>query len=174
MVSPLGLTVISMILILKRCDDLIKDIDKELASLSPCMRDQLAGDLNKFKRVLQGVKNGIASKSENLEIYHYDFGSGSDARGRAKPAYGFWYDGWIAINDGMKPFWQTTTSEDLDSLVFHELTHLYGTEDDDSAGDLMNAHTLDKMIGPERTVSGNPIYTFMKRMAAEKCKQCPP
>ncbi len=158
----------------KRCDDLIKDIDKELASLSPCMRDQLAGDLNKLKKVLQGVKNGIASKSENLEIYHYDFGSGSDARGKAKPATGFWYDGWIAINDGMKPDWQTTTNDDLDSLVFHELTHLYGTEDDDSVGDLMNAHTIDNMIEPGRTVSGNTIYTFMKRKATEKCKQCPP
>ena len=31
-------------------------------------------------------------------------------------------------------------------LIFHELTHHYGTEDDDSQGVLMNAHTIDGLM----------------------------
>jgi hypothetical protein len=58
--------------------------------------------------------------------------------------------------------------EDMSELIFHELTHLYGTVDDDSRGDLLNAHTIDGTIRDGSTVSGNPIYKFDKRTVSEQ------
>ena len=34
----------------------------------------------------------------------------------------------------------------LDALIFHELSHHFGTEDDDSEGTLFNAHVLDDLF----------------------------
>ena len=161
----------SLLRVSTRCDDMIKDIDKELASLSPCMRKHVNGELQKLRKVFQDVKSGISSWNEDLDIYHYDFGGNSNAEAKADdPPF---LDPWIAFNDGIKSSWQSLSNEDLDILFFHELSHLYGTEDDDSYGDLMNAHTIDTLMLPGQTVSGNVMYKAMKRRAAKACK-CPP
>ena len=62
----------------------------------------------------------------------------------------------IYLNDGVRGSWSTVSQDDLVELLFHELTHLAGSEDDDSEGLLGNAHNIDDMINGSFT--GNSIW----------------
>jgi hypothetical protein len=57
----------------------------------------------------------------------------------------------------------------FDSYVFHELLHLANANiiDDDSKGDLYNAHSIQGMINSG--IAGNTFYAHAKREAAKKC-----
>ena len=146
------------------------EIDRELASLSPAVARRLRPELMKLRAVLGKVVKGINSTEENLELYHYDLGARySDAMAVAITAtIG---DNELRFNDAIptpNSHWETTLVSNFDELVFHELTHFYGTEDDDTAGLLMNAHTIQRMING--SVVDNPMYVNMKNQAIKECQ----
>ena len=149
-------------------DRLLAEIEKGTTRAVRMHAKRTRGTIECAETGLEGAEKGIASTSENLELYHYDYGGDADAITKSG---GWWWDAQIIFNDGVKPpKWCDMAPRSFDELFFHELTHIYGTEDDDSEGDLMNAHTIDGMINGN--VVGNPIYRHLKRLAREKCK-CP-
>ena len=95
--------------------------------------------------VLISIRNGALSHTDNLELYHYGLHWDLDARTKAGC---LWWDPWIVFNDAAwpPPAWNKMSSPSFDQLLFHELTHLYGTEDADSIGDFLNAHTISKIF----------------------------
>jgi hypothetical protein len=111
------------------------------------------------------------SSSKALEFYHYDFGDAGEVRAKS------WRSTWLTdpeidLNDSksFSPSWDKLPNSELDELLFHELSHLFGTEDGDSVGMLMNAHTIDNMING--SFIGNPAYVYLKNQAHKHCADC--
>ncbi|MBC7078083.1 MAG: RHS repeat-associated core domain-containing protein, partial [Synergistales bacterium] len=153
----------------------IKEIDLEMSSLSQCMRCELGRELQALRNVLARVLNGIRSKKDVLRFFRYDLSSShpdSDAiQGPTFPIFSIigFPRPYIAFNQGIRPTWFERDVDWQDRILFHELTHMYGTVDDDSKGELMNAHTIMWLVVPGHSLRGNPVYNWMKTRAARKC-----
>jgi RHS repeat-associated protein len=180
--SQKTLVLTSMRLVKDRCRGLIREINAEMAKLpkNPFYGRARSG-LNDLFGVAQAIIDGFYSQEENLEIKHVTFGGGllslfsggasgsggeyADKVARAYPA-GPWWDARLQFNDGGKPIpWDRKKPEELAPVVLHELSHLYGTEDDNSAGPMMNAYAIEKMYNG--TVAGNLNYFWLKRWCGE-------
>ena len=149
---------------------LVEEIDSELSRLwneCPCQYDFVREDLTKLRTVLVSVRDGIDSEDENLEFYR----SGDQADRAALWSKPFLQDDQITFYDNVPWFagktWDQLPAESFNQLLFHELTHIYGTEDDDSEGPLHNAHTIQKMI--TGTLKGSPIYYGLLKDAKANC-----
>ncbi len=70
-----------------------------------------------------------------------------------------------------KKSWAQWSNEDLDSLNLHELSHKYGSEDNSSKGEFMNAHLLGGLMSQD--LASNTFYKYMKFQAEKQAKkQC--
>jgi len=138
-----------------------------LERMSMPVYDFLREDLTKLRTVLVSVRDGIDSEDENLEFYR----SGDQADRAALWSKPFLQDDQITFYDNVPWFagktWDQLPAESFNQLLFHELTHIYGTEDDDSEGPLHNAHTIQKMI--TGTLKGSPIYYGLLKDAKANC-----
>jgi len=146
----------------KRIDDLTKQIDNELNSLpkDDCCK-ALRAELEKLKGTLKKIKDGIASKEENLEFYKVDMGKEKIETEASSWGPSGIYDPELKFNTIAQNPWNTMSNADLDRLLLHELSHMYGTEDDDSKGIFQNAHNLDDLMNGD--LSGNTNYEFDKK-----------
>lgn len=142
-----------------------------------CGQEMVVRELTRLDRVMKGIEDGYLSNSEKLEIYHYGFGK-IDPVARAWPAgwYGIaggYSDGQIELNDDALPStWYEAGKKNIDDLaryMFHELTHLYGTEDDDSEGDFHDAWQITSLY--EDDLSNWPPLKRLKAKAEEACKR---
>ena len=61
--------------------------------------------------------------------------------------------------------WKKMADAELDDLNLHELSHLYGTEDNFSKGDFMNAHVIDDLMS--QNIIDNIFYRY-QRLQADK------
>ncbi len=84
------------------------------------MRAELLGLIH----ILESVERGIDG-SDNLKITTEDLGEDVRAKIKTNPV---WYNR-LALNINQKHRVWDFTDDQLDSTIFHELTHLYGTED---------------------------------------------
>jgi len=169
-----NMVVCSLWRIASRLPSLIQEIDADLKALSDCIRCFLSKDLNALRAMLVKVLGGIRSSSEPLRFFRYEFDSSHiDAVAIQGPIFAiFGYPrAYIAFNQAVHPSWVEMPADEQDMYLFHELTHLYGSVDDDSKGELMNAHTISWLVVPGHTMRGNTIYMGMKREAARKCRE---
>jgi hypothetical protein len=149
-----------------RLKPLIDQVDNELGSLTPCERSWLDQDLRRLRGVLKGMLEALESPGHNLELYHYDFGSDSDAIASAWNSTVPWYDDELRFNDRLK--WEDLSQERFDRLIFHELSHLFGTFDDERMSELHNAHTIERLMTSDLDVL-LPYQILMKQPAQKKC-----
>jgi RHS repeat-associated protein len=103
---------------------------------------QLMDQLQKLIDVLQKVINGVNGK-DGLNVYEQPL-KGEFAE--TKPM--FWpYDPRLYLNTAPgNANWQSAAPADLDSTLLHELSHIYGTEDNDSKGVFVNPHTMELLL----------------------------
>jgi hypothetical protein len=153
-----------------KCNVLRQQIATEIASLSECMRCELLPEIQKLDSVLEKMEKGITSSSEGLAFRHFRFGASYGGQVDSE-AYEQNFLGLctprISLNDGVMDPWGKKSPEDLDTLLFHEVSHIYGTEDDDSAGVLMNAASIAKTM--RGSFTGNTFYRNLKKQARETC-----
>ncbi len=116
-------------------------LDKLKQSSCPCPK--LQDELNKLIKIANKVINGVNSKSENLEIEQGEISGGTYALTTISLVPG--YDPVLRFNNKSLD-WHKAPQNNLGLTVLHELTHLYGTEDNDSAGRFMNAHTIEILV----------------------------
>jgi RHS repeat-associated protein len=157
----------SMERIKSRCKELDGQIDNEIKNLpkDKCY-DKIRKELSNLKKLLNDVRNGINSKGENLELYQEKFKEDDDALARTILPLIF-LDNEIHMNSRDSSDWHSFTEEDLDNTFFHEITHLYGTEDDDSKGDFMNAHIIDDLLKGD--ISKNTFLRYWKMKCQKPC-----
>ena len=87
--------------------------------------------------------DGFPSSSENLEVEQDDLQG--DTYALTHPGGGF-IDPVLTLNTAPKYNWHNASPSELASTLLHELSHVYGTEDDDSEGVLVNAYTIEDEI----------------------------
>jgi hypothetical protein len=151
----------------ERTDKLLVQIAVELELLKHPKYASLVRELNNLRFVLNKIKQGINSASGNLKLYQTALEK-PDTLAQAVPGIWYLYDPQLLYNSttsGRK--WYNLSEEDLDVLNFHELSHLYGTEDNDSKGELMNAATLQILMYLD--LKDHVVYNYLKRQA-EKSK----
>ncbi|MGD0784250.1 MAG: hypothetical protein ABR969_00345 [Sedimentisphaerales bacterium] len=151
----------------KRTNQLLGQITVELNLLKHPKYAPLVRELNNLRFVLNKIKQGINSTAENLELYQVALKK-PDTLAQAVPGRWYLYAPQLLYNSttsGRK--WYELREEDLDVLNFHELSHFYGTEDDDSKGELMNAATLQVLMYLD--LKDHIVYDNLKRQV-EKSK----
>jgi len=147
-----------------RVDVILNELNTLESSLTESEREYLQPEFDAFRTMLTELAAGLDSDT-NLEIGR-EFAEDSDAfatmwnGGYYLLAY---YDAELTFNDALD--WNEMSDDQLGELIFHELTHLYGTEDDDSAGELMNAHMIDGMING--SFDGHPLVTHLVNEAED-------
>jgi hypothetical protein len=149
----------------KRTNKLLGQVAVELKLLKHPKYAPVVRELNNLGFVLNKIKKGINSTIWNLELYQVAFKK-PDTLAKAVPGRWYLYAPQLLYNrtaSGRK--WYKLSEEDLDALNLHELSHLYGTEDDDSKGELMNAATLQVLSYLD--LKDNVIYDHLKRQAEE-------
>ncbi len=176
----------SMERVRKRNDELVSQIKEKLKSLpkSRCY-DELRKELNFLLKYMERVSKGIQSTSENLEFYQKDMGGNdNDAMAGARtPGWG--RDNELYFNTNPKQNWKNNSDRDLDVIMLHELTHLYGSRDPkerwwDRAprGRWDNAHYLGRFMETEKPLDRNIDYRDMQNKAQEcedkKCNHVKP
>ena len=164
----------------KRAGELIREIRAKIASFSPCVRKELEQELTPLLDALEAVKEGFQSRSENLELSHYAFEPArpeTEAEAWAAGWYGyngFFSDAQIDLNDAANaPTWVSGGDDNAGRLMLHELSHLYGTEDDDTKGPWMNAHNIQRWF---KNAFGGAEWPNSVARAKKKCarkKSCP-
>ncbi|WCJ60952.1 hypothetical protein NXS98_07485 [Fontisphaera persica] len=105
--------------------------------------------LEALKKIMDRLIQGVNSKSEKLEIEQRKLERGTDMQIIVSPVP-LW-DPVLQLNTSPGKHWEEKVTA---SLMLHELTHIYGTEDNDSKGELLNAHTIE--IYPP--VEGTPAF----------------
>ncbi|MDP9173342.1 MAG: hypothetical protein M3O30_05695 [Planctomycetota bacterium] len=115
------------------CSALSDKLEKQLAALSDVLRKD-AADNN---------KNII---DHSIEFTDRNFGPdkvGTKASTRWSMG-GYGTTGEVGLNSGANPNpWQSMSQADLEQLLFHEMTHLYGTDDGEAGDDFNNAHMVE-------------------------------
>jgi hypothetical protein len=147
----------------ERTNKLLVQIAVELELLKRPEYAPLARELNNLRFVLNKIKQGINSTSRNLELYQAALKK-PDTLAQAVPGIWYFYDPQLLYNSttsGRK--WYNLSEEDLDVLNFHELSHLYGTEDNDSKGQFMNAATLQSLMYLD--LKDHIVYDYLKGQA---------
>ena len=117
---------------------------------------------------MQKEVNGIASNKDELEFVKKDLG---------KPDVSFQHH-WYAIgtdniefNQTAAKLWYKMSDADLDGGMMHELSHEYGTEDDDTKGVLINAHNIASLMNFDKDISRFILVRAMVFEALKKCGQ---
>lgn len=153
-----------------RAKALKAEAESELKKLPACERAELEKAVNDFVTLMQSLIEGIESSAP---IYFYHEESQRDGRAWNLPAIGF-YNHRIYFNDSTPSPMGWETMSDFNSLLFHELTHLWGTNDeaDDPYTHLTNAHKLTMIYS--RTFKSSVWWTEMKKEAAKKCAKPKP
>ena len=147
----------------ERTNKLLVQIAVELELLKHPKYAPLVRELNNLRFVLNKIKQGINSASSNLELYQTALKK-PDTLAQAVPGIWYLYDPQLLYNSttsGRK--WHDLSEEDLDVLNFHELSHFYGTEDNDSKGQFMNAATLQILMYLD--LKDHIVYDYLKRQA---------
>jgi RHS repeat-associated protein len=150
------------------------EINTELNSLSPCERDILGPQVQPLLDTVAKLVSGFDSKEETYIISHGDlshtgvwFLNHPDAHAITTSAFLIWH-GQTQLNDTIEPYpWYEMTQNELEVLLFHEASHLYGTWDDDRGGQMMNAHIIERMYNG--TFAGNAFWQRMKNLAKTQC-----
>ena len=161
-------------------DELVSQIKEKLKSLpkSRCY-DELRKELNFLLKYMERVSKGIQSTSENLEFYQKDMGGNdNDAMAGARtPGWG--RDNELYFNTNPKQNWKNNSDRDLDVIMLHELTHLYGSRDPkerwwDRAprGRWDNAHYLGRFMETEKPLDRKLIIATCKIKAECEDKKC--
>jgi len=122
--------------------------------------------LNQLKNLMIALRNDIDS-GNNLEIYHNTMASSIVATAWKSPVP-WLYDDELKLNDNMN--WGGYQGDSLNfpklgEVVFHELSHLVGTDDGESGDPWNNAHTLEILFD-------NPVEGFSHFKAAAKGIGC--
>jgi RHS repeat-associated protein len=142
---------------------LIKQIDDQIARLKACPdsrpKRKAVAEAQHLRDMLSLLNTKLNDPKFQWDLRHEPL---------YKPIYplvrqadGITYDNenteWptIYLNDAIKNNW-TTVDDELARILFHELTHLAGSEDDDSEGLLGNANTIAHMINGSFT--NNPVW----------------
>jgi hypothetical protein len=143
---------------------IIAEIEYELDTLSPEMRGELGLELTQLRFVFWLMETDMASGHFLLRIRHYKF------RGEDPPS-GRWrfIDGAVELNDAGPRTWKELSDEELDVVLFHELSHNYGTLDHSGMGEFYNAHRIERLV--LTGLSKSAVYTWMKRYAELKLKK---
>jgi len=124
-----------------RAGDILKEIDDALNNEN-CQ--PVKDKLNKLRDLINKLKNGLAG-NDALDFTKNDWGN-QDAPLRHVDDWG---RNTVEFNPNAKTRWDTLKDSDLDSQMFHELTHEYGTDDGEAGDDFNNAHTIDNLMnGP--------------------------
>jgi hypothetical protein len=129
-------------IICTKIDVLINSVNQVEHVLSSSDYKKVQKYIDDYKKVLLGIKR--FTEGEYPVIFRqYDFGNSSDAI-----AMTWDYSRVIALNTNtQKPRgvndWHNLNTNELSRKIFHELTHHFGTRDDDSKSALMNAHNLE-------------------------------
>lgn len=98
-------------------------------------------ELEKLRCIMDKITDGYDSKEEKLKFAKANFNPDASLRWNPK-TFG---PNSIEFNSNAKKPWGTLSLENLDKCLMHELSHEYGTEDDDSKGRLVNAHILEEL-----------------------------
>lgn len=150
----------------------LKRLEGVISTTKPCSRDHCVAQkmkdaLTDMQEVFNKVKDGIAGTDE------INFRNVTDPK-RDAPMYhspsGPYWDENVYFNNapgkGSTP-WAMSHDTFLETL-FHELTHEYGTEDDYSAGPMMNAHRIDGLINSADLTKSMP-YSALKHDMNSEC-----
>jgi hypothetical protein len=135
---------------------LIKQVDDQIALLENCAdigpKGKALNEARNFRKMLVLLNSRINGNTTfHVQLVHmrlykpfYPFPADS---------YGQTFDDenttdWATIyfNDGPWDNWSVMTGPELTQLLFHELTHLAGTEDNGSEGLLLDANMISGMI----------------------------
>ncbi len=121
-------------------DDLIQDVHNVSRALDQGKYRLISGDLAEYLNVLEGVKTTLNGKNP-LKIAQENFGDKSEAEGKY---YLFWQYVALNTNNNKTPSinWKAKTTDELASLLLHEISHKYRTVDDNHRGAFMNAHII--------------------------------
>lgn len=123
----------------------------------PCPCPELEAELRKLAGAMTGVVKGVASPSEVLRVNQADL-----SKKYALMTMPFlWYNPILTFSTAKGTNWRDAKEGDLDSTVLHELSHLYGTEDDDSAGLFMNADTIERFADPAIGIERTALYKML-------------
>ena len=145
--------------IAQRMRELLEEIDRQMRSLPPDVRARLDFEISNLREVFEDVLAGIES-DDVLDLQRTDDRDWGTPAGSRRG--GLWWQPDLIINDA---YFDWSKEEEIDRILFHELTHLTnvhnlgGTEDNDSEGYLMNAHTIDDMIN--RSFENSPIWVWL-------------
>jgi hypothetical protein len=121
-----------------------------LRGSEPCVYNQVVNQISGLLNVLTQLREDLARTDKTVYLYHmpftYVFGRVVD-RSKDVITYpaGWWYSSRIVFNDNNIPLAGAAPGQ-LAALLLHELSHLYGTEDDYSQGPLMNAHEIERLF----------------------------
>jgi len=145
-----------------------KIISDELAKLIPRMKKdhsccpELVRQLEELKRVMDRIVEGVNSSSENLEIEQLPLKGDIEMQMVVSPVP--FYDPVLQMNTASGMSWEERGTTDT---MLHELSHIYGTEDDDSEGELLDAATI------ETYTSGGVEKSSAFRGLLLKCPRSP-
>jgi RHS repeat-associated protein len=167
----------------KRVGELLKELDTAVKKLNDCERRHMATEIETLKSMLNNIKNGIDSKSENLEFTHFDFDDENkvetDAHGYDAGYYGIlglYQDAQIDFNDGANgKTWETMPTDRFDEIMLHELTRVYESDDGESGIEFWDGNNYDYLMHGSIENSAawkDALKEAGKKAAAEKSRRC--
>jgi hypothetical protein len=149
-------------------DKRIGDINKYIQTLKgmKCDMSTPIKELENLRDILKQESAGIADPDANLEFVKKNLG---------KPETAFQHHYYFALTDNIefnttaKRLWNTMPDLELDSGMAHELSHHYGTEDDDSKGLLINAHHIADLFQFQGDISR---FIWVRSLVMDAEKKC--
>jgi RHS repeat-associated protein len=153
-----------------RIEQAIKDagaiaerLAKEAEALAKtCICTKLKAELEAFAKAMRAVENGVKSTSENLEIEVGPIksrpGDYTEATNTTSPIP--FVDPVLRFNTNPNPGGSGFGAFDIYTIL-HELSHSYETEDDDTNGQFMNAHTIEQ-IARGSSVEKSRTYIYFR------------
>ncbi len=129
---------------LKRVRKRVKDLEDQVDSeIKDCAKranqtgypewDVMLDELIRLKHILEKIGSGIDG-SDDLEVEQEDLGKGDYGRMQGDEYFQDLLnsDPVLMLNTNTEKDWRESEDADLDALLLHELSHIYGTRDEDS------------------------------------------
>ena len=149
-----------------KIDVLLNEADAVEEGMTDNEREYVREQFVAFREMMVAL-GGVMDSETNLEIGRAFDDDGIHADAEAWMWNGgyfllVYYDAELTFNDANN--WNDLSDDRLRKLIFHELTHLYGTEHGDSGGRLMNVENIEMMING--TFANNMTVNAIKNEAA--------
>jgi hypothetical protein len=117
-----------------------QEITNTQLKLSPSDDAIIKEAMVEYMHLLNRIQSALDG-NDYIRITQKSFGNFSEADGKY-----YFLRGNISLNTNREYNWEKKSQEELAQLLFHELSHQYGTVDDNSKGPLMNAHNIDDRL----------------------------